>query len=81
MVLHLIGLGGLLLITHRITIHALSELLEYKATERRLRCAAHIFNLVAHSIPFATDNANLEQIGDAIYDDDILSLELAKWRL
>jgi hypothetical protein len=55
-------------------------LLEFEATERRLRCAGHIFNLVAHSILFGTDNANLEPIGDAIHDDDILSLELAKWR-
>jgi uncharacterized protein YhdP len=29
---------------------------------------------------YSVDNANLERIGDAIYDDDILSLELAKWR-
>jgi hypothetical protein len=53
----------------------------FEATKRRLRCTGHIFNLVAHSILFGIDNANLELIGDAIHDDDILSLELAKWRL
>jgi hypothetical protein len=61
-------------------LEALSNVLEFEATGRRLRCAGHIFNLVAHSILFGIDNANLEPIGDAIYDDDILSLELAKWR-
>jgi hypothetical protein len=61
-------------------LKALSDLLKFKATERRLRCAGHIFNLVTHSILFSTDNANLKPISDAIYNDDILSLELAKWR-
>jgi hypothetical protein len=61
-------------------LKALSDLLKFEATERRLRCAGHIFNLVAYSILFSIDNANLKPIGDAIYDDDILSLELAKWR-
>jgi hypothetical protein len=61
-------------------IEALSDLLEFEATKRRLRCAGHIFNLVAHSILFGTDDANFEPISDAINDDDILSLELAKWR-
>jgi hypothetical protein len=56
-------------------------LLEFGATERCLRCAGHIFKLVAHSILFATDNANLEPIGDAIYNDNIPSLEFAKLRL
>jgi hypothetical protein len=61
-------------------LKALSDLLKFKATKRRLRYAGHIFNLVAHSILFSTDNANLKPIGNAIYDDDILSLELTKWR-
>jgi hypothetical protein len=61
-------------------LEALSDLLKFEATERRLRCAGYIFNLVAHSILFGIDNANLKPIGDAIYDDGILSLELAKWR-
>jgi hypothetical protein len=55
-------------------------LLEFEATERRLRCVGYIFNLVVYSILFGIDNANLELIGDAIHDDDILLLELAKWR-
>ena len=62
-------------------LEALSDLLKFEATKRRLRCAGHIFNLVAYSILFGTDNTNLEPIGDAIYDDDILSLELTKWRV
>jgi hypothetical protein len=41
-------------------LEALSDLLEFEATERRLRCAGHIFNLVAHSILFGIDNANLK---------------------
>jgi hypothetical protein len=61
-------------------LKALSDLLKSKATKRRLRFTGHIFNLVAHSILFGIDNANLEPIGDAIYDDNILSLELAEWR-
>jgi hypothetical protein len=62
-------------------LKALSDLLKFETTKRRLRCVGHIFNLVAHSILFSTDNANLKPISDAIYDDDILSLELAKWRV
>jgi hypothetical protein len=62
-------------------LKALSDLLKFKVTKRRLRCAGHIFNLVAHSILFSIDNANLKLISDAIYNDDILSLELAKWRV
>jgi hypothetical protein len=54
-------------------LKAFRDLLEFEATEWRLRCAGHIFNLVAHSILFGTNNANLEPIGDTIYDDDILS--------
>jgi hypothetical protein len=59
-------------------LEALSDLLEFEATERRLRCAGHIFDLVAHGILFSIDNANLKPISDAIYDDGILSLKLAK---
>jgi hypothetical protein len=62
-------------------LKALSDLLKFKATKRRLRCVGHIFNLIAHSILFGIDNANLKPISDAIYDDNILSLELAKWHV
>ncbi|CCE34912.1 uncharacterized protein CPUR_08851 [Claviceps purpurea 20.1] len=61
-------------------LKTLGGLLGFEPTERRLRCAGHIFNLVAHSILFGTDVANLEPVGDAIYDDKILALELTKWR-
>jgi hypothetical protein len=83
MVLHLIGFGWFVAdnaSNNDTCLETLSDLLEFEATERRLRCAGHIFNLVAHSILFGIDNANLEPIGDAIYDDDMLSLELAKSR-
>jgi hypothetical protein len=59
-------------------LKALSDLLEFEATKRRLWCVGHIFNLVAYSILFSIDNANLKLISNAIYNDGILSLELAK---
>ena len=59
------------------TIEYLAERFDFNAGERRLRCAAHVFNLVAHQIMYGTD---LEAFKHEIQRPKELEEELQLWR-